>query len=185
MRMETATDSSCRRTARKRARLHAMPPERDGAYDNLTIDDLRQLRRKLNEEEGRVSYWRRILQAKIDVMTGGSPRAGVTVDGLNRVLVEHAGMPRRIAYLPVQPVDGDAPLPELPWLWQHLASSDTADNDALLAALHAAEAELSSYRAELHHRIDAVTGQLIARYREDPSMALTALPTRKTGQHRL
>lgn len=174
-----------RRTARKRARLAVPPPERNNAYDHMTIDDLRRLRRTLSEDEGRVSYWRRIVQAKIDLIRDGSPRPGTTIEGLNRVLGEHLGMPRRIAYLPVQPVEGEAPLPELPWLWQHLANPDMADNDALLSALGLAETELSAHRRELHDQIDLVTGQLIARYREDPSMALTALPTRSTGLHRL
>lgn len=30
------------------------------------------------------------------------------------------------------------------------------------------------YRRELHQRIDHVTGELIARYRENPTLALTA-----------
>lgn len=178
-------DSSSRRAQRKRVRLSAKPPERSGAYDHMTVDDMRQLRQQLTEEEGRVSYWRRIVQAKLDIMRDGSPRSGATIEGLNRVLSEHIGMPRRIAYLPVQPVEGAAPLPELPWLWQHLAHPGSGDNDALAAALNAAEVELSTYRGELHGQIDAVTGQLIARYREDPSMALTALPTRSSGLHRL
>ncbi len=178
-------DSCSRRAERKRARLNAKPPERNGAYDHMTVDDMRQLRQQLTEEEGRVSYWRRIVQAKLDIMRDGSPRSGATIEGLNRVLSEHVGMPRRIAYLPVQPVEGAAPLPELPWLWQHLAHPGSSDNEALAGALNAAEIELSAYRGELHGQIDTVTGQLIARYREDPSMALTALPTRSTGLHRL
>lgn len=184
-REQGSNDSSARRAARKRARLETAPPERSNAYDHMTIDDLRQLRQRLTAEEGRVSYWRRIVQAKLDLIRDGTPRFGATIEGLNRVLTEHTGMPRRIAYLPVQPVDGDAPLPELPWLWQHLANPGSADNESLALALDAAEAELSTFRGELHAQIDAVTGQLIARYREDPSMALTALPTRSTGLHRL
>ena len=39
-----------------------------------------------------------------------------------------------------------------------------------------AEHELSAYRRGLHERLDAATGELIARYREEPSLALRALP---------
>jgi hypothetical protein len=37
--------------------------------DALTVTQLRELRNRLGEEEHRVSYWRRLLQARIDVLT--------------------------------------------------------------------------------------------------------------------
>ena len=39
-------------------------PTRDDAYGHLTLDELRAYRKALTDEEGRVSYWRRILQAR-------------------------------------------------------------------------------------------------------------------------
>ena len=45
-----------------------------------------------------------------------------------------------------------------------------------LADLAHAELQLSAYRAALHRKLAAATQELIARYREDPSLALTALP---------
>jgi hypothetical protein len=45
-----------------------------------------------------------------------------------------------------------------------------------LARLHSAERQLTDYRRALHERIDEATGELIARYRDDPASALTALP---------
>ena len=39
-----------------------------------------------------------------------------------------------------------------------------------------AEHELSSYRRSLHERLDAATGELISRYRDEPALALQALP---------
>jgi hypothetical protein len=36
-------------------------------------------------------------------------------------------------------------------------------------------------RREFHRRLDEATGQLIARYRQDPTLALTALPD--IGRH--
>ena len=46
----------------------------------------------------------------------------------------------------------------------------------LEAALEDAERSLSQTRSGLFRRIDGVTGELIARYRQDPGLALTALP---------
>ena len=47
---------------------------------------------------------------------------------------------------------------------------------ATLARLADAEHQLSAYRRGLHERLDAATGELIARYREEPALALRALP---------
>jgi hypothetical protein len=40
------------------------------------------------------------------------------------------------------------------------------------------ESALSTNRHALHRQIDAVTDELIARYRTNPALALTALPRR-------
>ena len=45
-----------------------------------------------------------------------------------------------------------------------------------LARLADAEHQLSEYRRSLHERLDAATGELISRYREEPALALRALP---------
>ena len=43
-------------------------------------------------------------------------------------------------------------------------------------ALEEAEGQLSEYRAALHKRIAEATTELIARYREEPTLCLIALP---------
>ena len=48
--------------------------------------------------------------------------------------------------------------------------------DRATGELRAAEATLSSMRHEIHQRLDEATAQLIARYRQEPALALTALP---------
>ena len=59
--------------------------------------------------------------------------------------------------------------------------SDLLGPEDLADHLRQAEVRLSEYRHELHLRIDKVTGELIARYREDPTLALTALHERLMG----
>jgi hypothetical protein len=49
--------------------------------------------------------------------------------------------------------------------------------------LSRAEQELSAYRHELHRRIDLVTNELIARYREQPLLALQILPNDPLHRH--
>lgn len=155
-------------------------PERDEAYAHLSLDGLRSYRRALGEEENRVSYWRRILQARLDLlragMDGGTARA-VDTEALRPVLTDaRVGAGRRVL-VDVVPVHDMPPLPQLEQLWQRHA--DPADREAtedLERSLAAAERQLSDYRNALHRRIGEATGELIARYRETPTLCLIALP---------
>jgi hypothetical protein len=152
------------------------PPELDPAYSSLSLDDLRALRRELGEEETRVSYWRRIIQARIDLLTKGTPD-GDLVERLTAVLSESGSVHRRLANLSVRPADDLEALPDLHQLWTRLVdTSDAASVESFVAELQEAEQTLSGMRREIHHRLDEATGQLIARYRQDPTQALTALP---------
>ena len=51
-------------------------------YAHLSVDGLREYRRALTDEEHRVSYWRRILQARLDLVASGTTRRGVDHDRL-------------------------------------------------------------------------------------------------------
>jgi len=155
-------------------------PERKPHYEHLSLDALRSYRRALGEEEGRVSYWRRILQARVDVLRaaldGGSAR-DVDTGALAPVLADARVSAGRKALIDVVPVDDIPPLPHLEELWQRPVDlSDDAGARTLEAELSRAERELSEYRAALHRRIADATGELIARYREQPSLCLSALP---------
>jgi hypothetical protein len=154
----------------------AQPPELDPAYAGLTLADLRDLRRELGDEESRVSYWRRIIQARIDLLTRGATDGDI-VERLTTVLAESGGMHRRLANLSVRPANDIEALPDLHLLWTRVV--DPTDTDAVadfLAELQRAESDLSAMRREIHQRLDEATGQLIARYRQDPALALSALP---------
>jgi hypothetical protein len=60
-----------------------------------------------------------------------------------------------------------------------VADDDEAGQAELDHDLARAERQLSEYRAALHRRIADATGELIARYREQPALCLTALPLRR------
>ncbi|HSN06021.1 MAG TPA: hypothetical protein VLV82_01660 [Candidatus Angelobacter sp.] len=165
-----------RRAARKAARAAARPPERDAAFDDLSLAELRELRTALVGEETRVSYWRRIIQARLDHVRASVPAGGPVAD-LTRVLTDARCPVHRLAHVEVRAVDDVAPLPDLAELWSR--QYDRADGPGtarLEAELGVAEARLSACRRDLHRRIGLVTDELIARYREEPLLALRILP---------
>ena len=148
------------------------PAQRVRHLAGLGLDELRAYRQELMTEESRVSYWRRILQARIDTAT--DPRGErATPAHLRDVLSRQQEASRRLAVLPVHDAVGLPPIPDLEALWD---SGPEADDASLVTRLADAEAELSTYRRGLHERLDDATSELISRYREEPSLALRALP---------
>lgn len=162
--------------AQRASSSRTAPPQRDPRFNALDLAELRHRRAGLTAEESRVSYWRRIIQARIDLIDKGD---GISVaEGLSRVLADSRSSHRRIAALSVDCAEGLPPLPDLAELWAQMTPTDVPGRTQLLALLRDAESRLSEYRKELHTRIDHVTGELIARYRENPALALTALHER-------
>jgi len=143
---------------------------------HLGLDALRDYRQELVAEETRVSYWRRILQARLDQVIGSNDHQALR--RLRGVLDDHRQSSRRLALLPVVRTEDAAPLPDLAVLWETTPSSD-GDHAQMVTRLTEAEQELSSYRHSLHERLDAATGELITRYRAEPALALQALPLRQ------
>jgi hypothetical protein len=151
-------------------------PTRSDTFNHLSIEDLRAYRTALADEENRVSYWRRIIQARLDVVRAGEAGA-VKVDNLRNVLAEARINSGRRVLITVLPVEDIPPLPDLAKLWEREPRrDDPTHNEALARDLAGAEIQLSAYRAALHRRITGATAELIARYREDPSLCLLALP---------
>lgn len=152
-------------------------PRRDAEFDHLGLEGLRAYRRTLIHEEGQVSYWRRILQARLDVLVAGQGVRALDSAGLATMLTtDRVGVGRR-ALIEIKPADDIPPLPNLAALWAR--QPDLADPAAVtgyVADLTDAEAELSQYRRAVHDRLGAATGELIARYRERPALCLSALP---------
>ena len=149
-------------------------PTRCADYAHLSIDALREYRRALTAEEGKVSYWRRILQARLDVQQAGRD---LDQDHLKPVLTSARVGAGRQALIEVMPVDDIPPLPSLAELWDRRIDPDDAQGVAALEQdLRVAEAQLSAYRNALHRRIGEATGELIARYREQPTLCLSVLP---------
>jgi hypothetical protein len=159
------------------SRLRVMP-QRDAAFTHLSLGGLRAHRRTLGAEEGRVSYWRRIVQARMDLVQSVLDGQRPDVDALRGVLAEDRPGSGRLARIEVSPMDDFPPLPDLAQLWRrHPIDGDVVHNRALASDLAKAERQLSAYRTALHSRLAAATNELIARYREDPLLCLSALPS--------
>ena len=118
------------------------------------LDDLRTLRVSLREEEQRVSYWRQLVQGRLDLvrtaLDGGHPSA----DDLASLALE--GL--------VSPLAGLEGLWDAPIAWD-----DPPALHRLERGLVEAEVKLSAYRRALHERIDACTAQLVDHYQRDPA----------------
>ena len=144
----------------------------------LSLQDLRSYRQKLTDEEDRVSYWRRLAQARIDILVAESSTDGsLTLDELVRVLGDTGAGAGRRALVRVRSGEALPDLPVLTEMWQ--SEVDPHDPEAVAQAierLRVAERQLTSYRRGLHERIDEATGELISRYRANPTSALDALP---------
>jgi hypothetical protein len=159
------------------------PPERSAQFDHLSLSGLRTYRKTLTSEESRVSYWRRIIQARLDLARAAQSGTSTNVADLREVFGEHQFGGGRTSFMTVMPIDDMPPLPDLAGLWSRQPSAhDQKANDALIHDLVKAESQLSAYRAALHRRLAAATGELIARYREQPDLCLSVLPDRQPAR---
>lgn len=144
----------------------------------LDLAGVRDYRHRLEAEEDRVSYWRRLVHARLDLLAAESATDHtLTLPELVRVLGDTGTGRTRQALVSVRAGD---PLPELPELTEMWATDvdphDAAEVADAVERLNRAEKQLTSYRRALHERIDAATNELIARYREDPLAALAVIP---------
>ena len=146
-----------------------------------SLSDLRDERSRLQADDDRVSYARRAVQSRLDIVRAEQDRRahgadadadGDVTGGLRRVLSQQlTGGPAR------PPRDDGADIAtstEMRRLdevcaaggFSHLAELDDASVAALEADLAQLEREVSSDRRERFARIDALSGELVRRYRD-------------------
>ena len=154
-------------------------PQRSPEFANVSLQALREQRKNLGQEENRVSYWRRLIQSWMDLIELQGGDDSVRLERLRLALAETRVGPGRGALVEIMPIDDVPPLPDLEGLWAREADPEVpATVTALKKDLTFAELQLSAYRAALHRRLSGTTSELIARYHEEPSLALLALPVR-------
>ncbi len=169
-------ESRAKRAA-ARAAARAIPPQRAKELSHLNLEGLRAYRSALAAEEDRVSYWRRIIQARLDTVRMVEGARTVDASALKPVLSSARIGRGRSALVRVVPIDDIPPLPDLERLWESVHDANSPeDQQQLETDLENAERELSEYRQALHRRIAVASEELIARYREHPLDCLSALP---------
>src|SRR3954471_7741338 len=120
-------------------------PERSPDFAHLSLDGLRAYRRALGTEEGRVSYWRRIIQARLALVRAAESGTTATPENLRGVFADARVDNGRRALLTVVPVDDIPPLPDLVELWaREPVLGDESHNTVLARDLAKAEAQLSA-----------------------------------------
>lgn len=142
----------------------------------LSLPELRDLRRQLQHEDDAVSYARRVSQARLDLVKAEALRRtetseSDTADALRTVLSQHlTGGPAR----PPRPTEdlSDHPLAvELDEICSvgglgHLKELDDNELATLTEAISGFEARVSSDRRERFDRLDALSAELVRRYRD-------------------
>lgn len=161
--------------------------ESDGGADDVATWDtaaVRAHRRNLQVDEEAVSYARRLLHGRIDVVTAELARrteAGdddALVERLTAVLADHAPPPRAVTALraltlrhPEHAADYERRVDELlPPATRLADASDEWLRDRAQALL-TAEREMSRRRRALFRQIDRLQAELAARYRDGRARA--------------
>jgi hypothetical protein len=142
----------------------------------LSLSELRGLRQQLQHEDDAVSYARRVAQARLDLVQAEATRRAESGgegagEDLRSVLAQHlTGGPAR----PPRPTEdlSDHPLAvELDETCAskglgHLKSLDDVELMSLTEAIGEFEARVSSDRRARFDRLDALSAELVRRYRD-------------------
>lgn len=143
----------------------------------LEINKLRAYRNSLKEEEAKASYWRRLIQHRLNLIACERTEGHLPIQDLIRALGETGTGARRQQLLTVEAAEELPQLPGLDDLWtQDPDLNDKVALEALVTELQKVEKQLSEYRQGLHERIDAATAELVSRYKTNPALALDYFP---------
>jgi hypothetical protein len=153
---------------------------------DLSLEELRRVRNMLQSEDDVVSYARRVSQARLDLVRAESARRARGESDtdmsseLRVVLSQHlTGGPAR----PPRPTDdvGEHPLVDeleaicTEYGFSRLADLDHAAMEALIEALDGYERRISADRRERFERLDALSAELVRRYRDGEATVDTLL----------
>lgn len=142
------------------------------------LSEVRALRREAEQEEADVSYLRRLLQGRIDILRAELARrsaagSGTLLDQLPRILSEHSAGPRRGSsrQVGVEPSQPDAQRRSVEALVSDVNMDDVGarSEEELLVALSRytdEEQRLSVNRRALHDVLDRCSAEITRRYRD-------------------
>ena len=165
------------------------PSDDPGPLDALSTDQLRARRNDLQEAELTLSYVRRLVQVRLDILLNerehraggaGARDAAALVAELPKILLEHEPGTARGSFPGVAgpPAAVEEVVAELDRVFD-VATLDALPDDALAAAaVRVAETErrVSSRRRTLHASIDAVQEEMLRRYKSGEASVDSLLP---------
>lgn len=160
----------------------------DGLQD-ADLDRLRELRHEADQEDADLSYIRRLLQGRIDIVDAELRRRAPggenisIVEQLAKILADDSRSTRGVGrHLQVEPSRVDEHRRGVEAIVADAVLSDVGarSDDELtssLERLRAYEREVSALRGQVQQVADALTAELGRRYREGMADAGAALPT--------
>jgi hypothetical protein len=168
--------------------------------ESRPMEELRSLRGELQQAEDAVSYVRRVVQGRLDIVgaergrrsgaASGGPggqgqQHGSIVEDLPGILADpaHSGRASGPGRLPMHIAPGaeaDALIAEVdrqvdPTKLTALDSISDSELDGLTDALASIERQLSDQRHALHQRLDALQAEMVRRYRSGEASVDTLL----------
>jgi hypothetical protein len=157
-----------------------------------SIDDIRSLRADAEQEEADVSYVRRLLQGRIDIINAELERrrgdSGASlVDALPRILADDRGAPYGLGqHRTVEPSRVDQHRRRVEAMVANVDISNvTAHTDEeleqALDVLSAEERETSETRRRIQVVVDACAAEITRRYREGEAAVDDLLPSDQGG----
>lgn len=140
----------------------------------LSLDELRSLRAELQQRDDVVSYARRVAQARLDLVRSELSRRssdGIVSDEVTDVLSQHlTGGPARPPR-PAEDLSDDALSRELDAICREhhfgrVEDLDEAELGELAEAIESFEQRVSQDRRARFDRLDALSAELVRRYRD-------------------
>ncbi len=161
---------------------------------SLPMDEVRQLRKEAEQEETDLSYLRRLLQGRLDILRAELARrsgvaSGDLVDALPKILADEGttssphGLGRHVTAEPsradshrrhVEALVADVDL-------SNPAAHDEASLQRAVEALEREEQDVSDKRRAVQTVMDACTAEITRRYREGAADVSDLLPTDSTS----
>ena len=165
-----------------------LDPDYVNGLREISLDDLRERRREAEQEETDLSYMRRLLQGRLDILRAELARRDGTgsdlVDALPQILAdEPSGGPRGMGrHIAAEPSRADAHRRHVEQLVADvdLSNPDAHDDASLrrvLETLEAEETKVSESRRAVQKVMDALTAEVTRRYREGDANPSDLLPT--------
>lgn len=159
---------------------------RHKAPAELTLDELRELRNQLQREDDVVSYVRRVAQARLDLVRAELARRERGEEGhdlsneLRIVLSQQLTggpprPPRPTAGLGEDPMSDELDRICVEYGFSRLDELDDEESARLATALTEYERRISADRRDRFDRLDALSAELVRRYREGEASVDTIL----------